>query len=1333
MASPKATRAAPTRIFENYVLTYVVGKNVGLSHVPDKSFTRVQEVVDGATGTSDFIPIGFDFVFDQIRYDKCVVSSNGYVVLVDPASSLNNFQTAQAMFNGGNDENFHIKLNNSTNSVLLCPWFDGMDSVWDDVTRSGGSASSEFKVNHGIETPSPIVNHATFGLRKTNDNSPEGRRFIIRWHSLAGGVGSTSVIAFECILYENGTIEFRYDKRQNVGIDDPLTGEGEDATIGVFGRGTNRFRDFAFSLGKTQNRQEYKYGGAVFNTGFIDQITETFPTSSVVSASYTISLHSQANWPGQMETGAVFRFVAPLNRAKILPKKVIQELDSYDDFDLFFDDRRTPEIVSGVLVNYPTTLPRFFGNSEANVSNRQQFFNGSSNELELTGSIVKSAIDQFITKSPIDHQKPFNESMVFDQQAAFFVSGSDIVAGHRLDQPLQSKTQIKFSLPVEYITNLFPTTASIYYYNARTKSWMLPRNTVRSVLEAPPFGSTDLALPSSFATNGRVIEDHKGFGPVGNLLGSGSNTPASTRGTDIVINVPYSTVTVLGQSVGAFEAMSRPLAKTFLVNPLYEATVDEVLNYPVLEYPFILEKAVFEIPFSAGAGWFDDKTTSFLPIVSNTGSFDFAGPGLTVALLNQLRVGSTTRRDLIMTGTITHSDDNVSTIQLTNFQPYSADFQLRPVGFRAYGLPSCVVSRPADSVVTGTLRVETEALISNGLTLRMSKDMLSSASDTNQQEIMSLVDQERILLKSSSADFSLGFNVAYVNGFGRSGTSAASPRSILGGEYVTSQGTVVEGTVKNPFHLTGSARAALASQVSATSRTRAVAAVSLETHIRSPYLIMPGDKLMLAIAKSRPHYFSNGLGGPEFSGSIAHDFQLMTGTVNVTLYGSYLREEEVVPAPPRRRTSNVIRDTIGNDPVLNEYNGHYRDEYVGGMLDDYVTGTLVTRGVAASQATTLVTGTRGRVFSKHSARSEAAPDSDSKSFQLQPWYERAGSNIADYIDSSERLYDSMMPNFTDAYKRDGTNIFVGSAGIFANTLKVEEAKVGRILLNEQRGAFSLLQGPVINGNWTYAFPFEPRYAGIARQPAIEKSFIAKKKFGAGGLSFDIEPTRLDGLIIGMVTMVTASANDEAGVRIKWFADVNTRFTNSAGFFQTSSLSTADSVKLLYGFGDLRAAGYDTFTGISSNGDNGPWRVGANYLPESRDVDAQDDATDRYSFSPIIRGWKYGAISGLPTYSRAYFRPNHYGQMRDMLEQRILTKFHGNKSTILSAPVQVRFVDSSGGSTRPENTQSQNLSTEATSSVPYFDGEIRNRTDLNPNTQNTNLVTLSADSFNNVAL
>jgi len=84
-----------------------------------------------------------------------------------------------------------------------------------------------------------------------------------------------------------------------------------------------------------------------------------------------------------------------------------------------------------------------------------------------------------------------------------------------------------------------------------------------------------------------------------------------------------------------------------------------------------------------------------------------------------------------------------------------------------------------------------------------------------------------------------------------------------------------------------------------------------------------------------------------------------------------------------------------------------------------------------------------------------------------------------------------------------------------------------------------------------------------------------------------------------------------------------------------------------------------------------------------------------------------------------YRRGRYGQFRDMLEQRLDGRFFNTKDDrketgrvkgLRKAAVQIKFIDAdTGDTTLPDLTHCQNLSAFATSSLPYFDGEMRDRT------------------------
>lgn len=167
------------------------------------------------------------------------------------------------------------------------------------------------------------------------------------------------------------------------------------------------------------------------------------------------------------------------------------------------------------------------------------------------------------------------------------------------------------------------------------------------------------------------------------------------------------------------------------------------------------------------------------------------------------------------------------------------------------------------------------------------------------------------------------------------------------------------------------------------------------------------------------------------------------------------------------------------------------------------------------------------------------------------------------------------------------------------------------------------------------------------------------------------------------------------------------------------------------------------------------RQGITYTGTWSDAEKNNDLqkfrAKAFGLAPVIRGWKYGLYSALPVNSKSIFRRNRFGQFRDMLEQRIFTKCvtdpnprltdvtgisslpsSTSKNSVKEAkdvrtigePVTVKFVkrkyfigpeeyDKNIGKIYnevvfPQKTTSHNLGNSAESSLPYFDGEARQR-------------------------
>jgi hypothetical protein len=984
-------------------------------------------------------------------------------------------------------------------------------------------------------------------------------------------------------------------------------------------------------------------------------------------------------------------------------------------------------ITSPTIVNYPTTLPRFFSETDDGGVKRQDLFAG---DFETTGAINYNAAEQFINIEDTSKTTPFSEDKIFtDPQStdSFYASDSRInELGLDLRSSLASKTQIKLSLPIDYSVKLIGTASTIHYYNSKNNAWNVPHN-----------AQADIVLDrSTDSLNYRIIEDQRGFGPIGNNLASGSFVKTTySEHTDLNINTNYTKESYT-------TAIGKQYDKSITINSDYEASSDESFSVPIMQ-PFLLEKAVIELPLAVGNGWFQDKTTCIKTIEAGGGGFDFGGPGITVSLFNQLTANNSAKRDLIMSGTITHDFDNVNSLVLSSFAPYDTTFHLRPYGFRAYGgTPTAVITpelKDTSYQFTGTVNLKCESMVSNGTALRVELGFLSNTV-SNEQYLLNTLNTENLPLHEQEI-YPSGIykynNIAYINNIGRAGTGfEPSPRSILGKEFVSSN-KVVNGKIRNPFYIPEGNGIISAPDYNGLSDQFidaitnndyfiCEAVVPIEEQKPSPYLLMPGDKLVLAVSKTRPVYMGSTYPTPNSSGSYEHDVQLITGTVHITLYGSLLREgKEYHDTLNQPLASEAIHELIASSPVLDQFEANYSDSYIGCANDDYILGDLLSTRTAPHGLIEFISGTRGKVFSK--ALASSAPTqgtteydyTESLSVRSQPYTELSNNiNALQLNDDSERFYDSMLPSFSSCVEANGAQILAvreGQGGVLSEEfglIKFDYRVPG--ILQEYTST-----SMAYDWKWNRSYPFEPRYSKALREIDIRKTFVTSYEYAYPYVT-SIKPrvqTKLMIASVGSRYPSNHSPIDNKESLNHFNLYLTDRPYDRVEAYIADEPSITDLIKVIYGFGDLN----NMLNAATVLGDGTGGIIGTNHFADFRKI-FYDLESSLYGVSPIIRGWKYGLYSGFPAYSKAYYRLGSYGQFRDMLEQRQYTKFYNTTdSSQTESVVTIKFLDGEGKITSPENTWSQNLSLEATSSVPYVDGEIHNRTDLLVDRMNSTIV------------
>jgi hypothetical protein len=1368
MTSPKNKRTPPRAEFDNYSVYHIIDDSVGVTDINSDVMTEIVDV-------NGRLELGFDFHFDGNVYRTANIvgqADGGTLMLRPEIADINNWDPdASSMANHGTGGFFaDWKTTGLSETTKQAPWVILMP--WSFVTSAEFNRSSlgivEDLTNESLDN-SPFVgkpnerfrygleplntrfkfNPAKHGIRYFHDDkSAGGRRFIVRWHiQTAYSNIQNSFLMFEACIYESGKIEFRYSPK-----DDKVSSAAfsynnpvglNRASVGIIASGTvetPKFRDFSILLGHGTSRQVHPLGGTSVTPGYFDVARDSSGiggfSSVELTGSYGIGLSVTGSWPAGggssplpgfegpegrgTRSGGMFVFSPPALMRKTLRSDISRDasqLKRYDRLTHFmsqknnsFDDRKTVLFTDNVPVNMPSTLSRFTGTpSDALI--RQNIFS----DLDLTGSVSVNSLDHLLRPSSKLLSNPFSESDVPEFSSdSFFASGSSVVNGDTsLGQSLKSKTKFQISLPLDFKTEMMPMTSTIYYYNKRFKQWLTPRNSSYELTWLESGGGvwtgwgedgtkSDLKNPYHLDEYNNAeyfaLNDARGFGPIGNYLASGTQP-----------------LPVMNKS--NFVSMSLDVyPKSLTIHPDYEANNDELISIPITQ-PFVLEKAVFKLPIEAGRGWFSDQTSTFSPIFSDVSSasyggfgYDFAGPALTVALFHQHGVGASMRRSLILTGTITHTFDNIMALSASRFIPVtdalSPSYTVRPVGFKSYANPGAIVSAPSvNDSFTGSVTLNCEAAISNGGIL------LFSNPGINGTQARSIVSSSTLNLNGGGSD-PFSFNIAYINSIGRTGTGLdTNGRSFGANEF---QISVDSNAFENPFKFSKYiASGTLVEDIEQlvayphdseddSYRFHFLSMIPLMKHTVSPYVMLPGDKLIVSISKMRPFQYSmidhvtNGISG---SSQFGHDIKLNTGSLDITLYGSMLKEnKEHHNTLMQQLSSDAVHEiSIGNDPVLDQFEIENRDSYSAGFNDDYVTGSLVTISYSEQGNTSITIGSRSRVFSKLDASNVSKNYLELGSLvseKLTPWYTQSGLvRFSTFSDDSELYYDSLVPNFTLCAVRNDyrlTSYTNADGALFA---------LARLSVN-------LGSNTTVDNRWLRSFPFEPNYSGISRDVSLTRNIVTKRRIfdtaNVTGIDIADEARSYDSLSVYTGDILFSDRYVEA------ISDV---------ILGNRSLTQTDALKVLYGFGDVY--------GVKDGGGFAAGIQGTNYLPS---YSTADNRASGIAAAPIIRGWRHGLISGIVTKPRMYWRSGRFGQFRDMLEQRLNTKVVSD-SKVSTSPVSVRFVTQNGVLTNAENTWSSNLSFEVTSSVPYFDGETRNRNDINVNTINQGIVTFNNDNGN----
>lgn len=409
-ATPKSSRSTPTNQLKDYILRYEASNDVGLFPVSSDKMEFVPGLAShqgietyyyaylGTTAVAT-VDMQFNFNFNQTKYRHIGITPSGAAFLLDPSNlpsldvgynfTSRSISSAAPLQNWSMKSTFSDLFGSPVKDVVLAPWFDRLRNtfadvkyVYDNRATSTGIASNTYtfaiqlgmgtyplayvteavalnnfkKYLNGTTTLPEGIDSSGYGVKFYRGRSSEfGNFFLIRWHSFSNALIADYTLKFDLVLYENGTIEFRYDKKKAIETsNDTQLG----AVVGIFAGSNTNYRDFGNILKRdtSDSRGEYQLGGAVYDTVF----TDTSPYG-LSTTPFICSLKSKLHWPGQDTCGAMFTFSPPKyavrgNRSIIHLRNSQQIIGS----NSAFDDQKTiptPGVGSTMSYVYPSMLP----------------------------------------------------------------------------------------------------------------------------------------------------------------------------------------------------------------------------------------------------------------------------------------------------------------------------------------------------------------------------------------------------------------------------------------------------------------------------------------------------------------------------------------------------------------------------------------------------------------------------------------------------------------------------------------------------------------------------------------------------------------------------------------------------------------------------------------------------------------------------------------------------------------------------------------------------------------------------------------------------------------
>ena len=268
--------------------------------------------------------------------------------------------------------------------------------------------------------------------------------------------------------------------------------------------------------------------------------------------------------------------------------------------------------------------------------------------------------------------------------------------------------------------------------------------------------------------------------------------------------------------------------------------------------------------------------------------------------------------------------------------------------------------------------------------------------------------------------------------------------------------------------------------------------------------------------------------------------------------------------------------------------------------------------------------------------------------KANPFFRSGETRYLRLSSNSQTIKDSITPNIIDIYfygENESGSIILGNNTNYGDT--------DGLFLYFSRDGYALTSSDgtssrINNTGFATSFPFEKKYYNITTFSSnfitldhlfllINKIFIYQPLAPP-----QTYPTFENEVIISLIS--SGSSFNNKSIVIENFVEYTGSYNGSD--FSVGQLGDYDGATL-----KNKTLSQKLVFGIN------PRNLASNL--SSSITPALQKYLETYSTGCIIEGWKYGLYNGLPTNFSAVFRQNHYGQFRDMLEQRIYTATYNN--------------------------------------------------------------------------